>query len=120
MDDFCLYAVAAADEALKDAGLPLDMRDGSVVNPDRVGVCVGSGIGGMRTMEQQCEVLLEKGPGRISPFLIPMMISIWHQVPFLSDMGRRDPISRLSLRARQLHTLSVNPSVRFSAEMRTS
>ena len=74
MDDFCLYAVAAADEALKDAGLPLDMRDGSVVNPDRVGVCVGSGIGGMRTMEQQCEVLLEKGPGRISPFLIPMMI----------------------------------------------
>ena len=61
MDDFCLYAVAAADEALKDAGLPLDMRDGSVVNPDRVGVCVGSGIGGMRTMEQQCEVLLEKG-----------------------------------------------------------
>ena len=62
------------DEALKDAGLPLDMRDGSVVNPDRVGVCVGSGIGGMRTMEQQCEVLLEKGPGRISPFLIPMMI----------------------------------------------
>lgn len=74
LDDFCLYAVAAADEALKDAGLPLDMRDGTVVNPDRVGVCVGSGIGGMRTMEEQCRVLIERGPNKISPFLIPMMI----------------------------------------------
>lgn len=74
LDDFCLYAIAAADEALKQAGLPLDFRDGSVVNPDRVGVCVGSGIGGMRTMEEQCRILFEKGPGRVSPFLIPMMI----------------------------------------------
>lgn len=75
MDDFALYAIAAADEAMKNAGLPLDLRDGSVVNPDRVGVCIGSGIGGMRTLEKQCEVLLTKGPGRVSPFLIPMMIS---------------------------------------------
>ena len=75
MDDFALYAIAAADEAMKNAGLPLDLRDGSAVNPDRVGVCIGSGIGGMRTLEKQCEVLLTKGPGRVSPFLIPMMIS---------------------------------------------
>ena len=75
MDDLALYAIAAADEAMKNAGLPLDLRDGSVVNPDRVGVCIGSGIGGMRTLEKQCEVLLTKGPGRVSPFLIPMMIS---------------------------------------------
>ena len=75
MDDFALYAIAAADEAMKNAGLPLDLRDGSVVNPDRVGVCIGSGIGGMRTLEKQCEVLLTKGPGRVSPFLIPMMSS---------------------------------------------
>ena len=75
MDDFALYAIAAADEAMKNAGLPLDLRDGSAVDPDRVGVCIGSGIGGMRTLEKQCEVLLTKGPGRVSPFLIPMMIS---------------------------------------------
>lgn len=75
LDDFTLYAVAAADEALKSANLPLDMRDGSVVNPDRVGVCVGSGIGGMRTLEEQCETLIQKGPSRVSPFLIPMMIA---------------------------------------------
>ena len=74
-DAAALYAIAAADEAMRNAGLPLDLRDGSVVNPDRVGVCIGSGIGGMRTLEKQCEVLLTKGPGRVSPFLIPMMIS---------------------------------------------
>jgi 3-oxoacyl-[acyl-carrier-protein] synthase II len=74
-DDFSLYAIAAADEAMQNAGLPLDLRDGSVVDPDRVGVCIGSGIGGMRTLENQCEVLVTKGPGRVSLFLIPMMIA---------------------------------------------
>lgn len=74
LDSVCLFAIAAADEALKDAGLPLDFRDGSAVDPDRVGVCVGSGIGGMRTMEDQCIKLLEEGPRRVSPFLIPMLI----------------------------------------------
>ena len=75
LDDFSLYAVAAADEALKSANLPLDLRDGSVVDPNRVGVCIGSGIGGMRTLEEQCEILIQKGPSRVSPFLIPMMIA---------------------------------------------
>ena len=75
LDDFALYAIAAADEAMKSAGLPLDLRDGAVINPDRIGVCIGSGIGGMRTLEKQCETLLTKGPGRVSPFLIPMMIA---------------------------------------------
>ena len=75
LDDFALYAIAASDEAMKSAGLPLDLRDGSAVNPDRIGVCIGSGIGGMRTLEKQCEALLTKGPSRVSPFLIPMMIA---------------------------------------------
>ena len=75
LDDFALYAIAASDEAMKSAGLPLDLRDGAVINPDRIGVCIGSGIGGMRTLEKQCETLLTKGPGRVSPFLIPMMIA---------------------------------------------
>lgn len=74
LDDFCLYAIAAADEAMNDAGLGTGILDGSIVDPTRIGVCVGSGIGGMRTMENQCKVLIERGPSRISPFLIPMMI----------------------------------------------
>ena len=74
LDDFCLYAIAAGDEAMKDAGLGIDLRDGSLADPNRVGVCVGSGIGGMRTMEEQCMKLLQQGPSKVSPFLIPMMI----------------------------------------------
>ncbi len=74
LDDFCLYAIAAGDEALKDAGLGIKLDECAGVDPNRVGVCVGSGIGGMRTMEEQCKVLIERGPSRISPFLIPMMI----------------------------------------------
>ena len=64
LDDFCIYAIAAGDEAMKDAGLGIDVRDGSVVDPNRIGVCVGSGIGGIRTMEEQCMKLLQQGPNR--------------------------------------------------------
>ena len=74
MDLFCHYAIAAADEAMKSAGLPTNGEWGNV-DPDRVGVLVSSGIGGLETITEQCKVLLEKGPGRISPLMIPMMIS---------------------------------------------
>ncbi len=72
LDPFCQFAVGAADEAMESAGLPRDIS--SVINPERVGVLVGSGIGGIQTLEAQTHLLKEKGPGRISPFLIPMMI----------------------------------------------
>lgn len=75
LDLFCQYAIAAADEAMDCAGLPHELRGSSEVNADRVGVIVSSGIGGLRTMSDQDVVLHERGPGRISPFLIPMMIS---------------------------------------------
>ena len=76
VDDFCLYAIAASVEAIRDAGFPQDFREeGCPVNPDRIGVIVGSGIGGMRTIESQAHVLFERGPNRISPFFIPMLIS---------------------------------------------
>lgn len=75
-DDFCVYAVAAFTEAVRDAGLPPDLRtEGSPLDPDRTGVCIGSGIGGMRTLESQSRVLFERGPNRVSPFFIPMLIS---------------------------------------------
>ncbi|MGE5653641.1 MAG: beta-ketoacyl synthase N-terminal-like domain-containing protein, partial [Bacillota bacterium] len=69
-DRFAQFAVAAAKQALEDAAVDLEMIDRS-----RVGTFIGSGIGGMETMEEQHKILLEKGPGRISPFFVPMMIS---------------------------------------------
>jgi 3-oxoacyl-[acyl-carrier-protein] synthase II len=63
------YAMVASDQALKDSGLDLQSID-----LDRCGVVIGSGIGGITTFEQQHGVLLRSGPGRVSPFFIPMMI----------------------------------------------
>lgn len=70
MDRYTQFAIAAAKMALGDSGLELDKLD-----LKRVGVITGSGIGGMETFEAQARTLIEKGPGRVSPFFIPMMIS---------------------------------------------
>ncbi len=70
MDRFTYFALAAAKMALGDAGLDL-----TKVDRDRVGVVLGSGIGGLETLEEQHNVLLNRGPDRISPFFIPMIIS---------------------------------------------
>jgi 3-oxoacyl-[acyl-carrier-protein] synthase II len=69
MDEFTQYAVASSKMAMDDSGLDLDK-----INKQRFGVIIGSGIGGVGTLEAQHKVLLEKGPKRISPFFIPMMI----------------------------------------------
>ncbi|NTW83289.1 MAG: beta-ketoacyl-ACP synthase II [Chlorobiaceae bacterium] len=69
MDPFCQYAVIAADQALKDSGLDLQSID-----PLRIGVVHGSGIGGVTVYDQQFRILIERGPRRISPFFIPMLI----------------------------------------------
>ncbi len=70
MDRFVQFAVVASHEALTTAKLDLESED-----RDRIGVIIGSGIGGMETFEAQHTVLLQRGPSRISPFFIPMMIS---------------------------------------------
>jgi 3-oxoacyl-[acyl-carrier-protein] synthase II len=70
MDRFCQFAVAAATIALEDAAI-----DTAVIDGERAGVSVGSGIGGIYTIEEQMKVLFEKGPRRISPFLVPMLIA---------------------------------------------
>ena len=69
-DLFVQYAAAAAQEAIQDAGL-----DKAQPEPDRAGAIVGTGIGGISTLEAQHKNMLEKGPSRISPFFIPMMIA---------------------------------------------
>jgi len=69
MELFSQYAVAASKEALEDAGIDMEKED-----PYRVGVAVGSGIGSLQAMEREHEKLLEKGPARVNPLLVPMMI----------------------------------------------
>lgn len=69
MELFCQYAVAATKEALEDAQLDMEKEDAF-----RVGVSVGSGIGSLQAMEREHKKLLEKGPSRVNPLLVPMMI----------------------------------------------
>ncbi len=70
MDRFTQFAIAAANEAMKDANLTINES-----NRDRVGVLIGTGIGGISTLLDNYEALKGRGPERVSPFLIPMMIS---------------------------------------------
>lgn len=69
MERFCQFAVAAAKEALEDAGIDMAKED-----PYRVGVSVGSGIGSLQAMEREYKKLLDKGPNRVNPLLVPMMV----------------------------------------------
>jgi 3-oxoacyl-[acyl-carrier-protein] synthase II len=70
-DWYTQYAVAAAVQAMRDAGL----ENGAVGDPDRIGVIVGSGIGGLKSFEEQHDVYRERGQTKISPFFIPMFIA---------------------------------------------
>jgi len=69
-DRFILFAVSAADQAIKDAKLNLAGEDLT-----RIGTVIGSGVGGLETLEAEHSKLIARGPGRVSPFLIPMMIT---------------------------------------------
>ncbi len=69
MEQFCQFAVIAAKEALEDAGIDMANED-----PFRVGVSVGSGIGSLQSIEREYKKLLDKGPGRVNPLLVPLMI----------------------------------------------
>lgn len=69
LEKFVQYAIACAKQAVTDAGLDLARED-----RHRIGVLIGSGIGGLYTIEKQVEIYLNKGPSRLSPFLIPMLI----------------------------------------------
>ncbi len=69
LDLFAQFAIAASQQAVDQAGLA-----GKFPAPDRTGVVIGSGIGGMQTFEDQCSLYLTKGPDRVSPFFVPMFI----------------------------------------------
>jgi len=68
-DRFCQFAVVAAKQAVAQAGLAI-----KEARPERVGVAIGSGVGGLLMMETQAHVLADRGPDRVSPFCVPMMI----------------------------------------------
>ncbi|MDO4453916.1 MAG: beta-ketoacyl-ACP synthase II [Eubacteriales bacterium] len=70
MELFCQYAVAAAKEAIEQSGICMEEED-----PYRIGCSIGSGIGSLQAMEREHKKLLEKGPSRVNPLLVPMMIS---------------------------------------------
>ena len=86
MDKFAQFAVAATDMAIKDAGLDLEKE-----KRERIGVIIGSGIGGMETLWEQAQVLLNRGPGRVSPFFVPMMIANMGAGQMAITYGLRGP-----------------------------
>jgi len=85
-DAFVQYGIAAARQAVEDAGLELDQTE-----LERFGVIIGSGIGGIETFEQQHATLIEKGPARVSPFFIPMMIADMAAGQISMVLGARGP-----------------------------
>ena len=86
MDTFVQYAVVSAHMASEDAGLDMAKED-----PTQVGVIIGSGIGGLYVIEAQHKIYLEKGPSRISPFLIPMLILDMAAGQVSIELGAKGP-----------------------------
>ncbi|MBP2001159.1 3-oxoacyl-[acyl-carrier-protein] synthase II [Paenibacillus shirakamiensis] len=87
MDRFVQLAVAAGGQALKESGIEI----GSNIDAERIGVSIGSGIGGLGTWEDQHNILLEKGPKRVSPFFIPMMIANMASGQMSINFGAKGP-----------------------------
>lgn len=93
LDRFTQFALVATREALADAGLQLER-----VDRDRVGVILGTGIGGIETLEEQHKILLNRGPDRVSPFFVPMMIA---------NMGAGQIAINYGLRGHNVTTVSA-------------
>lgn len=89
MDRFAQFSVAAAKLAVEDAGI--DVR----ADCERIGVVVASGIGGLKTFENEAAVLIEKGPGRISPLFIPMEIANMASAQVSIELGAQGPVSTI-------------------------
>ncbi len=87
MDLFARFAVAAARMAQQDSGLPVAPESA------RIGAIVGSGVGGLATFQDQIDQMREKGPGRINPFFIPMMIPNMAAAQVSLELGTKGPLS---------------------------
>ena len=103
MDRFVQFAVAASQEAVQRSGLVINEE-----NQDRVGVIIGCGVGGLTTWEREYRTFLEKGPSRVSPFLIPMMITNMASGLVSIHSGARGPNTTLvSACASSAHALGM-------------
>jgi 3-oxoacyl-[acyl-carrier-protein] synthase II len=90
-DRFCQFGVVAAKQAVQDAGLSIDES-----NRNRVGVSIGSGVGGLLMMETQAQVLNDRGPDRVTPFCVPMMIPNMATGLTAIALGARGPSSAVA------------------------
>ena len=90
-DRFCQFGVVAAKQAVVDAGLTIDDA-----NASRIGVAIGSGVGGLLMMETQAHVLADRGPDRVSPFCVPMMIPNMATGLAAIAIGARGPSSAVA------------------------
>ncbi|MBO2942745.1 beta-ketoacyl-ACP synthase II [Paenibacillus sp. F411] len=108
MDRFVQFAVAAGSKALEDSGIVI----GENAEAERVGVSIGSGIGGLGTWEDQHNVLLEKGPKRVSPFFIPMMIANMASGQMSINLGAKGP-NTTQVTACATGTHSIGDSMRM-------
>ena len=90
-DRFCQFGVVAAKQAVQDAGLTIDDT-----NRNRVGVSIGSGVGGLLMMETQAQVLNDRGPDRVTPFCVPMMIPNMATGLTAIALGARGPSSAVA------------------------
>jgi 3-oxoacyl-[acyl-carrier-protein] synthase II len=90
-DRFCQFGVVAAKQAVLDAGLSIDDS-----NRNRVGVSIGSGVGGLLMMETQAQVLNDRGPDRVTPFCVPMMIPNMATGLTAIALGARGPSSAVA------------------------
>jgi 3-oxoacyl-[acyl-carrier-protein] synthase II len=110
VDRFAQFAVAAAEQALADAGeLGAD--------PDRSGVLIGTGVGGLSTLEEQIEVFLTKGARRVSPFLVPMMMANAGAATVSMRLGWRGPCETITT-ACAAGTQSIGAAARLVADGR--
>ena len=102
-DPFIHYGVGAAKQALQDSGL--EVTD---ANRERIGVCVGSGIGGIGTIEEECRKLHEKGPSRVSPFFVPSSIINMVSGYISIDLGITGPnLAAVSACTTAVHAIGV-------------
>src|SRR5665648_626546 len=112
MDKSTQFSIVAAMLALEDSKLKITEKDSY-----STGVIIGSGIGGIGTFEKQHKILLEKGPGRVSPFFIPMMISNISAGEIAIKIGAKGPNGLLLLLAHHLLMLLEWLSSFYNMEM---
>ena len=114
METFSQYAVAAAKEACADAGFEIEKED-----PYRCGVIIGSGIGSLQQIEKQYTTILEKGPGRVAPLMVPMMISNMAAGNVSIQLGLKESAQMSLQHVQREPIVSGMRFVPFSTEMRT-